>query len=157
MGEKVAPKYPTLFTPSSEQPGGGFRFYWHVRERYAPLKFMSDTQLTIEQMPQVLASLEQKVDKLVNLVLDLTNSKGSEPDQWFDVDGLRAYHPDHPARKTIYDWVTLRRVPYHKDGKRLRFLKSVIDAWLAGGYHKTDDEMQEAAVDYVNAIRGGAR
>lgn len=118
---------------------------------------MRDTQLTIEQMPQVLASLEQKVDKLVNLVLDLTNSKGSEPDQWFDVDGLRAYHPDHPARKTIYDWVTFRRVPYHKDGKRLRFLKSEIDAWLAGGYHKTDDEMQEAAVDYVNAIRGGVR
>ena len=86
-----------------------------------------------------------------------TKASGSEPDQWFDVDGLRAYHPDHPARKTIYDWVTLRRVPYHKDGKRLRFLKSEIDAWLAGGYHKTDDEMQEAAVDYVNAIRGGAR
>ena len=118
---------------------------------------MSDTQLTIEQMPQVLASLEQKVDKLVNLVLDLTNSKGSEPDQWMDVDGLCSYHPDRPAKKTVYDWVTLRRVPYHKDGKRLRFLKSEIDAWLAGGYHKTDDEMQEAAVDYVNAIRGGAR
>ena len=42
-----------------------------------------------------------------------------------------------------------------KDGKRLRFLKSEIDAWLAGGYHKTDDEMQEAAVDYVNQKREG--
>lgn len=118
---------------------------------------MSDKQLTIEQMPQVLASLEQKVDRLVDLVKDLTSSRGNEPDQWFDVDGLRAYHPDHPARKTIYDWVTLRRVPYHKDGKRLRFLKSEIDAWLAGGYHKTDDEMQDEAVDYINAKRGGAR
>ena len=74
-----------------------------------------------------------------------------------DVEGLMTYHPDKPARKTIYDWVTLRRVPYHKDGKRLRFLRSEIDAWLAGGYHKTEDEMQEAAVDYVNSKRGGLR
>ena len=118
---------------------------------------MGNTSYTIEQMPQVLASLEQKVDRLVDLVKDLTSSKGNESDQWMDVDGLRAYHPDKPARKTIYDWVTLRRVPYHKAGKRLRFLRSEIDAWLAGGYHKTDDEMEDAAVDYLNAKRGGAR
>ena len=113
--------------------------------------------ITLEQMPQVLASLEKKVDLLVGLLQDLNNSKGNGPDEWMDVEGLMAYHPDKPARKTIYDWVTLRRVPYHKDGKRLRFLRSEIDAWLAGGYHKTEDEMQEAAVDYVNAKRGGLR
>ena len=118
---------------------------------------MGNNSYTIEQMPQVLASLEQKVDRLVDLVKDLTSSRGNEPDQWLDVEGLMAYHPDKPARKTIYDWVTLRRVPYHKDGKRLRFLKSEIDAWLAGGYHKTEDEMQDEAVEYVNAKRIGAR
>ena len=118
---------------------------------------MENTSYTIEQMPRIVASLEQKVDLLVSLVQDLNNAKGNGTDEWMDVEGLMAYHPDKPARKTIYDWVTLRRVPYHKDGKRLRFLKSEIDAWLSGGYHKTDEEMENEAVDYLNAKRGGAR
>ena len=84
---------------------------------------MLQNNITLEQVPQVVASLEQKVDRLVNLVLELKEGKSNTPDQWLDVEGLMAYHPDKPARKTIYDWVTLRRVPYHKDGKRLRFLK----------------------------------
>ena len=113
--------------------------------------------ITLENLPQAVKLILEKVEKIETSLETLQAHAPEVSDQWFDVDGLRAYHPDHPARKTIYDWVTLRRVPYHKDGKRLRFLKSEIDAWLAGGYHKTDDEMQEAAVDYVNAIRGGAR
>lgn len=115
---------------------------------------METTPTTFETMPSKLDILEDKVNRLVALVEKLT---AQEPvkDVWFDVDGLCAYHPDKPARKTVYDWVTLRRVPYHKDGKRLRFLKSEIDAWLIGGYHKTEDEMQDAAVDYINARREG--
>lgn len=96
---------------------------------------MLSNNITLEQVPQIVASLEQKVDRLVNLVLELKDAKGDTPDEWMDVEGLMAYHPDKPARKTIYDWVTLRRVPYHK----------------------TEDEMQEEAVDYVNAKRGGFR
>ena len=109
---------------------------------------------TFETMPAALDSLTEKVNQLVALVEKLTNTEPTH-DEWMDVDGLCAYHPDKPAKKTVYDWVTCRRVPYHKDGKRLRFLKSEIDAWLAGGYHKTDDEMQEEAVNYVNAKREG--
>ena len=25
---------------------------------------------------------------------------------------LRAYHPDHPAKSTIYEWVGQNRIPY---------------------------------------------
>ena len=111
---------------------------------------MANTPTTLETLPSKLDILEDKINRLVALVEKLTVAE-SVQDQWMDVDGLCSYHPDRPAKKTVYDWVTLRRVPYHKDGKRLRFLKSEIDAWLAGGYQKTEDEMQEAAVDYVNA------
>ena len=111
---------------------------------------MANTPTTLETMPTKLDILEEKVNRLVALVEKLTVAEPVQ-DQWMDVDGLCSYHPDRPAKKTVYDWV----VPYHKDGKRLRFLKSEIDAWLAGGYHKTDDEMQEAAVDYVNQKREG--
>lgn len=107
---------------------------------------------TLETMPTRLDILEDKINHPVSLIEKLTVAEPVQ-DQWMDVDGLCSYHPDRPAMKTVYDWVTLRRVPYHKDGKRLRFLKPEIDAWLAGGYHKTDDEMQEAAVAYVNQKR----
>ena len=115
---------------------------------------MANTPTTLETMPTKLDILEEKGHRLVAPVEQRTVAEPVQ-DQWMDVDGLCSYHPDRPAKKTVYDWVTLRRVPYHKDGKRLRFLKSEIDAWLAGGYHKTDDEMQEAAVDYVNQKREG--
>lgn len=116
----------------------------------------AEKPITFDQLPEVVSSLVDEVRGLKDLILNGQYSKEPVKDEWFDVDGLCAYHPDKPAKKTVYDWVTLRRVPYHKDGKRLRFLKSEIDAWLAGGYHQTDEEMQATAVDYVNAKRMGA-
>ncbi len=64
---------------------------------------MLSNNITLEQVPQIVASLEQKVDRLVNLVLELKDAKGNTPDEWMDVEGLMAYHPDKPARKTIYE------------------------------------------------------
>lgn len=119
--------------------------------------FTEERAITLENLPQAVKLILEKVEKIETSLETLKAHALEEQDQWMDVEGLMAYHPDKPARKTIYDWVTLRRVPYHKDGKRLRFLRSEIDAWLAGGYHKTEDEMQEAAVDYVNSKRGGFR
>ena len=119
--------------------------------------FTEERAITLENLPQAVKLILEKVEKIETSLETLKAHAPEEQDQWMDVEGLMAYHPDKPARKTIYDWVTLRRVPYHKDGTRLRFLRSEIDAWLAGGYHKTEDEMQEAAVDYVNAKRGGLR
>lgn len=56
-----------------------------------------------------------------------------------------AYHPDHPAKQTIYDWVSSRKVPVYKDGKKLRFLKSEIDQWLGLGLQKTQAEIEQEA------------
>ena len=117
---------------------------------------MAGNTTTFETMPGKLDILEEKVNYLVALVEKLSVAEPTH-DEWMDVDGLCSYHPDRPAKKTVYDWVTLRRIPYHKDGKRLRFLKSEIDSWLAGGYHKTYDEMQETAINYVNAKREGRK
>lgn len=119
--------------------------------------FTEERAITLDNLPQAVKLILEKVEKIEASLETLKAHAPEAPDQWLDVEGLMAYHPDKPARKTIYDWVTLRRVPYHKDGKRLRFLKSEIDAWLAGGYHKTEDEMQDEAVEYVNAKRIGAR
>lgn len=58
-----------------------------------------------------------------------------------NIDKLRAYHPDCPARSTIYDRVCQNRIPVHEDGKKLRFLRSEIDQWLSDGRIKTKDEI----------------
>ena len=86
-------------------------------------------------MPSKLDILEDKINRLVALVEKLTVAEPVQ-DQWMDVDGLCSYHPDRPAKKTVYDWVTLRRVPYHKDGKRLRSIpdKKVADAYKAKNF-----------------------
>lgn len=58
-----------------------------------------------------------------------------------NIDKLRVYHPDCPARSTIYDRVCQNRIPVHEDGKKLRFLRSEIDQWLSDGRIKTKDEI----------------
>lgn len=53
--------------------------------------------------------------------------------QWLDLSALCEYLPEHPARQTVYGWITAGTIPYHKRGKRLYFAKSEIDEWLASG------------------------
>ena len=119
-------------------------------------KFQEMGNITFEMLPSAVSMLLDKVEKIESH-LACMNQSAEEPDRWMNIDELMAYHPDKPAKKTIYDWVTTRRVPYHKDGKRLRFLKSEIDRWLMSAYHKTEDEMYEESVRFVNARREGKR
>ena len=92
----------------------------------------TETRITFETLPKAveeikveLAHLKGTVERLVEL------NSGTQRDSWMNIDQLRAYHPDHPAKSTIYEWVGQNRIPVHKDGKKLRFLKSEIDEWLA--------------------------
>jgi excisionase family DNA binding protein len=63
--------------------------------------------------------------------------------KWMNVDEVRQYHPDKPARATIYKWTCERSIPFHKDGKKLRFLKSEIDEWLMKSCKKTIDDISD--------------
>jgi site-specific DNA-methyltransferase (adenine-specific) len=45
-------------------------------------------------------------------------------------DELCEYMPDRPTKATVYGWVHANKVPVHKGGKKLRFLKSEIDNWM---------------------------
>jgi excisionase family DNA binding protein len=63
--------------------------------------------------------------------------------KWMNLDELCQYHPDKPARATIYKWTCERSIPFHKDGKKLRFLKSEIDEWLMKSCKKTIDDISD--------------
>lgn len=119
--------------------------------------FQNDEVLTFERIPEAVSVLLREVKEMKGLILNGQAGKPEE-DRWFDIGQLCEYHPDKPAKKTVYDWVTLRKVPYHKDGKRLRFLKSEIDRWLLGGaYHKTEEELYEESLRFVNGKREGRK
>ena len=97
--------------------------------------------------------LLDKVEKIESSLAAMSQLSAESADRWMNIQELMDYHPDKPAKKTVYDWVTLRKIPYHKDGKRLRFLKSEIDRWLMSAYHKTEDELYEESVRFVNSKR----
>lgn len=95
--------------------------------------------------------LQNQVTDLKGLVNTLIQHANSEPkDIWMNIDEFRAFHSDHPAKPTIYEWVAQKLIPVHKDGKKLRFLRSEIEEWLNGGRQKTQAELDQEALEYVH-------
>ena len=98
------------------------------------------------------------IDKIESLEKAL-QTKEEQPtkhvDLWFNIDELREYLSDHPAKATIYGWIHSQQIPHHKGEKKLRFLKSEIDGWLLNEKHKSEDELQAEAAEYLNGKKGG--
>lgn len=112
--------------------------------------------LTFEQLPQAVSLLIDEVKELKSL-LQVNNKDVEQPDRWFNLQELREYLPDRPARQTVYGWIGQRAIPYHKKGKKLQFLKSEIDSWLKTDKRKTAAELHAEALAYVNSKKGGLR
>lgn len=103
-------------------------------------------------------SIENRLSSIENLLHNLkneNNDKSTRPDidRWFDILDLCNYHPEKPARATVYTWVRERRIPHHKKGKKLIFLKSEIDAWIKEGRKKTSTEIHEKASSHFRTPR----
>ena len=113
--------------------------------------FEQETNISFNDMPQALAYLIGKVDNIESLLSSIPSTKAEPTDRWFNLQELCDYHPDHPAKQTVYGWVSQHIIPYHKDGKKLRFLKSEIDAWLNSGAFSSTAELQADALQFINA------
>lgn len=87
-------------------------------------------------------------------VRGIATQQKTEPVQWFNLEEFCDYHPDKPTVHTVYLWARLGKVPHHKTGKKLRFLKSEIDQWLLHGKKKTTTEIGNEAKSYMNK-KGG--
>jgi len=114
------------------------------------------TEISFNDMPQALAYLIGKVERLETL-LSATRSELPESDKWFNLQELCSYLPDKPARQTVYGWIGQKLIPYHKKGKKLQFLKSEIDAWLIGDKHKSVAELQADAAAFIANKKGGLK
>lgn len=98
------------------------------------LDFCTQTPSTMENV--ILTQLS--IEDLRTLFRDefdafLRKQTKDESDRWLDLDTLCEYLPNKPAKATVYGWVNKELIPFQKNGKRLNFLKSEIDAWLLNG------------------------
>ncbi|MEB8345095.1 helix-turn-helix domain-containing protein [Flavobacteriaceae bacterium KMM 6898] len=53
------------------------------------------------------------------------------------------------AKPTVYGLVHRNKIPYHKQGKRLYFLKSELLEWIKGGKRQTKSSIEEKANEYL--------
>ena len=110
--------------------------------------------LTLETLPKAFTHLANEVSEIKRLLLEKSKEQPTETDRWFDLSELCQYHPDKPTKPTVYGWVSADTIPVHKNGKKLRFLKSEIDDWLKKGRKKTLEETAIEAETYLKK-KGG--
>ena len=110
---------------------------------------------SLEEMPRALTYLIEKVDSLQETVNKLRHKQqASESPRWMNIDELCAYHPSHPKKQTVYEWVSKKTIPYHKMTKGLMFLQSEIDEWLKRGAQKSEEELLQEAKAFVLSKKG---
>lgn len=111
--------------------------------------------ISFNDMPQALAYLIDKVEKIETLLGTQTATAVEPADRWFNLQELCDYLPDRPAKQTVYGWIGQHLIPYHKKGKKLQFLKSEIDAWLLADQHLTLVQVRAQARRDFEAKKGG--
>jgi len=94
--------------------------------------------IEITELQALIASTVEKVFHKINQgIID----KPADTERWMNLDELCQYHPDKPSKPTVYGWVHAGIIPFHKGGKKLRFLKSDIERWLLQGRKQTTAEV----------------
>ena len=122
---------------------------------------MSSTEqkITFDQMPDAVAELLDKVEKLIDLVNEkfAAETKKESPADWMDINELIDYLPDHPTKPTVYNWVCARSIPFHKKTKKLSFSRKEIDEWMQNTGHATAEDMTDIALETFGYRKGGLR
>jgi excisionase family DNA binding protein len=93
---------------------------------------------SLENLPQVVSELDQKVDRIERMLLLLIPQ--SEPEQLLNI--TQAAEHLNLAVPTIYSLVSRGELPVNKKRKRLYFLKSELTDWIRSGRRKTIAESQ---------------
>lgn len=107
------------------------------------------TDITFDTLPSAVAEIQRRLTSIERLLIERDDPQPTETDRWFDIRELCEYLPDRPTVPTVYGWVHFRKIPVHKGGKKLRFLKSEIDAWLKQGKQKSLAETEAEARKFL--------
>lgn len=109
-------------------------------------------KMNLEDLPNLVVDLSLKVDQLLEQISKLSN-KEEDQSVWLDIDGLCNYLPQKPAKQTVYEWCSSRKIPFHKAGgirgKHTLFLKSEIDQWLMDADNKSEATIENEVVKFL--------
>lgn len=106
-------------------------------------------EISFNTLPQQVYRLSVKLEHIERLLSNNNQVQQPETDRWFDINELCEYLPEKPAKSTVYTMVRERRLPYHKRGKKLAFLKSQIDESIKAGKVKSHAEIEQEAEDFL--------
>ena len=85
----------------------------------------------------------------------LTEVKQAEPvseeEGFLTVDEAANYL--HISVHTLYGMTSKNKIPYHKPGKKLYFLRSELEDWVASGRRSTNEELKQKGVSKMKAKR----
>lgn len=109
-------------------------------------------KINLEDLPNLVVDLSLKVDQLIDKITKLSKDEENTP-VWFDIGTLCDYLPQRPAKQTVYEWCSKRKIPFHKAGgirgKHNVFLKSEIDEWLSKSNIKSEENIVDEAIKFT--------
>lgn len=85
---------------------------------------MSD--LTLALPPELVEAIAERVAQLL-----AEREQPAEADGYLDVDGAAAFLACPKSR--VYTLASCKRIPVERDGSRLLFKRSLLDAWVREG------------------------
>jgi excisionase family DNA binding protein len=84
------------------------------------------TGLTIDLPPELIEQIAERAAEIV-----AARAQGEAADAWLSVSEAADYLCCSPSR--VYQLVSARRIPFHKDGSRTLFRRSELDRWIEDG------------------------
>lgn len=99
-------------------------------------------EITFEKLPEAVQIIDMRLDRIEKLLEN--HSEPPHPDTLFTAPEIAEYL--NLSISTIYGLVSRREIEHQKRGKRLYFLKSDIDNWLAQGRRKTRAEIEAEVI-----------
>lgn len=104
-----------------------------------------------------MSNLNMPFSEIINLISDqvaekvlknLNPSNSSIEDIFMNIDETSKLID--LSKPTVYGLVHQNKIPYHKKGKRLYFLKSEILDWIKSGKKETTSELESRANEYLS-------
>ena len=108
------------------------------------------TNVFINNITKAIAN--QVANQLANQVAPLLGFEKNEPqDKLLNID--EACEVLHLEKPTVYSKVSRGELPHMKKGKRLYFSREALPEYIQSGRVKTNEELQDSALDYLNIRR----
>lgn len=104
---------------------------------------------TFEQLPQVIARMEEKLNLIAELLLGGQHLESNDIDILNIKEASKMLDLTVP---TIYSKVCRRELPVFKKGNRLYFSKAELLEWIKSGKKKTDEEITMKATKMHNDL-----